>query len=374
MTSTTRRENEYDTLNRATMQEYSSEYQLLRADSMTAIRHRLMARDLGTQKLKEEECNSIKVALKKILITMVVVNIMLVLLITVIAVAMTVFAYTRPMTAEITKDIYSLKTEMNQLAVTFQTNLSTLQTNLSQVLFRLDALNSDILSVQQQSTRQQIQLYCGARDWQRIAFINMSDPSQQCPSNWREYNTSGVRACGREATTGGMCSSVLYSAPYQYSRVCGRLIGYQVASPDGFTNGQTADQMYMDGISITYGMPRQHIWSYVGGVTENRSLHRQSNCPCSIEAGSEPQSFVGNNYYCESGNPTEDFEDNQIFSRDPLWDGQQCEGTCCTGTNYPPWFSVLLPTPTNMIEVRICGDESTDNEDTLIEVLEILVS
>ena len=40
----------------------------------------------------------------------------------------------------------------------------------------------------------------------------------------------------------------------------------------------------------------------------------------------------------------------------------------------PPWFSVQLPAPTTeMIEVSICADESTDNEDTPIELLEIYV-
>ena len=45
MGSNPRRENEYDLLNRATIREYSSE----QTDTMSAIRHQLMARDLGTQ-------------------------------------------------------------------------------------------------------------------------------------------------------------------------------------------------------------------------------------------------------------------------------------------------------------------------------------
>ena len=51
-----------------------------------------------------------------------------------------------------------------------------------------------------------------------------------------------------------------------------------------------------------------------------------------------------------------------------LWDGQcSNEGTCCM-TKSPPWFSVELPSPTtDNIEVRICGNESSDNEDTPIE-------
>ena len=80
-------------------------------------------------------------------------------------------------------------------------------------------------------------------------------------------------------------------------------------------------------------------------------------------------------YYCESGNPNQEWVD-QVFSNDKLWDGEQCshEGTCCTGTNTPPWFSVNLGSPTSDdIEVRIMGSESTDNEDTPIELLEIYV-
>ena len=39
---------------------------------------------------------------------------------------------------------------------------------------------------------------CGPGEWYRVARLNMSDPLQQCPSAWREYNTSGVRACGTQ--------------------------------------------------------------------------------------------------------------------------------------------------------------------------------
>ena len=62
--------------------------------------------------------------------------------------------------------------------------------------------------IQTQLDSLQIQLYCGAGQWHRIAFLNMTDPSQQCPSAWREYNTSGVRACGRPYSTEGSCLGV----------------------------------------------------------------------------------------------------------------------------------------------------------------------
>ncbi len=207
----------------------------------------------------------------------------------------------------------------------------------------------------------------------------MTNSSQQCPSAWREYDTSEARAYGRQFSTKGNCATTQYFAAHQYSKVCGRVIGYQVASPDGFSSVKNYKQnelesRQVDGVSITHGAVHHHIWSYVAGVTQRSSSHTQYNCPCSPKHGVDPPLFIGENYYCESGNPTNQWRDNQLFSEDKLWDGQQCEGTCCTGTNSPPWFSVQLSTSTtDMIEVSICGDESTDNEDTPIELLEIYV-
>ena len=97
------------------------------------------------------------------------------------------------------------------------------------------------------------------------------------------------------------------------------------------------------------------------------------------DATGAPPSFVGSNYYCESAYNSNDkncFVNNVFFPNDPLWDGQQCdsEGTCCTGANTPPWFSVELSHSTSDdIEVRNCQDEETTNEDSPIQLLEVFV-
>ena len=65
-----------------------------------------------------------------------------------------------------------------------------------------------------------------------------------------------------------------------------------------------------------------------------------------------------------------------LYSSDRLWDGQQCETerSCCEGTQSPPWFSVQLPAPTiDMIEVSICCDQGTMDEDTPVELIEMYV-
>ena len=225
----------------------------------------------------------------------------------------------------------------------------------------------------------QLQLQCGAGMWYRVAYLNMSNPTEQCPSAWREYNTGtspGARACGRPSTFGQSCPANSYTTGRLYSKVCGRIIGYQVASPDAFLPDGGIDQVYADGVSITHGQPRTHIWSYVGGYTDFLSAH--NTCPCTYSGlgATQPPEFVGDNYYCESANQEENIFAGKLFSTDKLWDGQQCkhEGTCCATNMSLPWFSVELPNPTNdSIEVRICGDERTDNEDTPIELLEIYI-
>ena len=260
-----------------------------------------------------------------------------------------------------------LTNDINLLSIQHQQLLSSTRDNISQVVVNLNTIMTYLLYYDQGRPN------CGAGLWYRVAFLNMSDPSQQCPSAWRLVTTNGVRACGRPFSSGSSCPGTFYSATSEYQRVCGRVIGYQYRSPDGF-HESSINNAYIDGVSITYGQPRNHIWSYAGGVTERSSgtLHSGNNCPCSTVAGTGPQSFVGDNYYCESGNPTDIL--GSFYSADKLWDGKQCEGTCCTDSKSPPWFSVHLPNPTTeSIEVRICGDQRTDDEDTPIELLEIYV-
>ena len=222
-----------------------------------------------------------------------------------------------------------------------------------------------------------LSMNCGPGEWRQVAFLNMSNPSQQCPSTWREYSTSGVRACRRPDIGGGSCAGVSYSSNNeQYNRVCGRAIGYQVGSTDGFGNsapGHTIESYYVYGVSFTHGMPRTHIWTLAAGLTQNSGTYACCNCPCTTPTVQVAPSFIGNDYYCESGNPTDAYIFDHVYSEDPLWDGEQCEGQCCSNGKSPPWFSVELPNPTSDdIEVRICCPQAS-YDDILIQLLEIYV-
>ena len=218
---------------------------------------------------------------------------------------------------------------------------------------------------------------CGEGVWYNLVSINMSDPLSQCPDGWVEENVEGVRACGR-GSVGGSCKSAIFSSDdYEYTKVCGRAIGYQYGNTNAFVEKTTFtfDQTYVDGLSITHGSPRQHIWTFAAGIAEGLNAHISSNCPCSNIPGVSPPSYVGNNWYCESGNPDFSTPTSLLYKNDPLWDGEDCEGSCCSNGKTPPWFSVRLPTSTNEdIEARICANEHSDvHEDLFIETFEIYI-
>ena len=233
---------------------------------------------------------------------------------------------------------------------------------------------------------------CGSGGgWTRLGYLDMTDATVNCPSGFRLYQSGGVRACGRTTSSGGSCTSVQFpSNGISYSQVCGRVVGYQYASPDavdptvdGLENHNDINSYYVDGVSITRGSPRQHVWTLMAGSNE-ASYHYSTNdarynCPCSQGSpqNSTLQSFIGNDYFCESGNPATDGTWQPIlYTSDPLWDGKGCgslEGTCCAAPGLP-WFNkVLNTTTTDYLELRVCGDEGTDNENVPVSFYELYV-
>jgi hypothetical protein len=58
-------------------------------------------------------------------------------------------------------------------------------------------LHSAASSVIQQIVDDNVSARCGPGQWYRVAYLNMNDPTQQCPPSLRLYSANGVRACGR---------------------------------------------------------------------------------------------------------------------------------------------------------------------------------
>ena len=197
--------------------------------------------------------------------------------------------------------------------------------------------------------------------WTRVAHINMSEPQQTCPSPLRTLTTPW-RMCAGQTSAG--CSSVRYpTLGLNFTQVCGQAVGFRSGSTDGldaiFLSNKTIDNPYVDGLSITYGTPRHHLWTYAAG--------HNGRCLCHLRShASPPPSFVGQHYYCDG---------NDAVSEYRLWDGEGCQfgSTCCDPPNQPWFHRTLNTTTTDDIEVRWCRDQEASNEDIGVELLELYV-
>ena len=137
-------------------------------------------------------------------------------------------------------------------------------------------------------------------------------------------------------------------------------------------HGETVDGCYGDGLLITYDSPRQHIWSYIVGRTDNHT-DTCCNCPCAVSAGPAPPPFVGTNYYCESG-AVDVYNASAYYFNDPLWDRSGCITSKCCATPTQPWFYRLLSgTTTSDIEARICTYYNFARGSPLIDQLELYI-
>ena len=165
--------------------------------------------------------------------------------------------------------------------------------------------------------------------WMRVAELDMTDNTTQCPSNLM-LNTDGNSRTCIPMNSNASCTSVYYPTHTPYSHVCGMIKAVTTGSPDGFekhvlkrpsppTNVSTN---YVDGVSVTHGMdPRLHIWTMSFSIN-------CSDCSCKTNR----PLFVASDFFCVNH---------------------------CMMPNPPPWFyKQLSETPTNDdIEMRVCRDE-----------------
>ena len=168
-----------------------------------------------------------------------------------------------------------------------------------------------------------------------------------------------------------------------YTQVCGRINGYQFDSTNAFWSSVIEniglDSWYVDGVSLTHGPlgSRTHVWTFANAWYVTTTSRFESGCPCMLSNYSEwpytVPSFVGNNYFCATG--SRDSPGKTVLYNNPLWDGVGCTGSnMCCQFNQPPWFCRTLPTATSDdLEVRICADQWTSNENTYISNIELYV-
>ena len=216
-------------------------------------------------------------------------------------------------------------------------------------------------------------------NWRRVAYINMTDPEAECPSGLNEVSNrnTGQRACGRSVGGAGItvtgtrgCSSVTFPVNTTYSHVCGIARGYQYGTMEGFheTISETIDKTYVDGLSITRGSPRQHLWTLAVGSSEESPRCPRDQDPFNFR---HVKDFVGDHFYCETGF-TKTRRHVTAWS-DPLWDGAGCVADTAHSCDRHGWFHREIEPTQDDIEVRWCSDQKRNNEDVYTDLLDIWV-
>ena len=142
----------------------------------------------------------------------------------------------------------------------------------------------------------------GTGGWRRVVYLDMTNPSTTCPPGWKLTGYS-KRTCERATDGTNTCDSTTFPVRGgEYSRICGRIRAYQYASTDGFwTSHQggvtTIDSAYIEGVSVTHGTPRNHIWTFVAGPSEGNPSWNNV-CPCDASIEIRVPSFVAEDYFC----------------------------------------------------------------------------
>ena len=205
--------------------------------------------------------------------------------------------------------------------------------------------------------------------WRRVAYLNTiknNTMPPQCPPGLGARNDPP--SCRSNIINEG-CASVMYPVEGAYRCIFGRIIARQSGDPDGFTNPQsqlrngnpTLEGNYADGVSLTYGSPKKHIWTFTAAISFS-STEDCSRCEVNI-----PSMIVGTDYTCDvlfqrCGN------DGLAVCTDSLWDGNG--GTCPSNATF---YRELPESTTDNIEMRVCRDQDRTDEDFLITFVEIYV-
>ena len=230
-----------------------------------------------------------------------------------------------------------------------------------------------------------MELECGGHKggWMRIADLDTS-MGDDCPTGWSKITTPNSSTfptkvvCSSPSDNAGCYSASFTVNGSAYHKICGKARGYQRSTPDAFAalaGIRNIDGPYVDGLSITIGTNRKHVWTYAVGVSNGCGNPAPDfNYPCSDFPGALPPTFVRDHYYCESGNVGA-LQHGPLYTNDPLWDGEGCHDNndCCTDAALP-WFSRQFPAAKQEdVEVRICHDQTVGDEDILVEMLQLFV-
>ena len=222
----------------------------------------------------------------------------------------------------------------------------------------------------------------------KVMQLDMQNNDSTCPKGLKQVVPSGSikRLCASTSPAAGSTSMMFDTHCVNYTKVCGKITGYQYFTTEAFyayayaastsrVSNPTLETSYVDGVSITHGSPRKHIWTLASGRDEVRTAGDITQaCPCSNTeipyTGTLPP-YINNDYYCETG--SRGAAQNKYYLNDPLWDGEGCgpDSTCCEHSGW--WCKELGYSTNDDIEVRIITNSAKTDENILLETIELYV-
>ena len=204
--------------------------------------------------------------------------------------------------------------------------------------------------------------------WRRVAYLDTNQTNIECPGNLQATtNPPSCRISGSSPT----CSSVFFSSGcLPFSQVCGRIHGRYSGAPDAFDTFTgvrpgipTIDDNYVDGVSLSYGMnPRNHVWTLAATILQNTRRVGCASCDYLVP------DFVGSDYSCQIVPDCSGLSDDSTCRLVEIWN----DNNLCNGDNI--FYRNLTQTTTENLEMRLCRDQATSDEDISISFIEIFVS
>ncbi|CAI8043320.1 hypothetical protein GBAR_LOCUS24044, partial [Geodia barretti] len=123
---------------------------------------------------------------------------------------------------------------------------------------------------------------CGDGVWERVVKEDYClVGGNTCPGDWVPVMDSGRQFCGgmsvSSSATMPFCDSATFQVGREYSKVCGKIVGYGYGSNEAvaINNMDDVEAVYVDGLSLTRGMAgsRTHVWTFAIGIAENAAIN-----------------------------------------------------------------------------------------------------
>lgn len=175
----------------------------------------------------------------------------------------------------------------------------------------------------------------------RIATLNKNSSGANCFIGLKQSaNNRNSCVVPSDFST---CSSTFFNTfCIPYTHISGSIKACGTGSPDGFRDSHDINDNCVDGISISYGMPpnRQHLYTLAANTNRSCMLNKPS--------------FVSSYYAC--------LRSFNIGT------------STCSGSGCKIYFNKQLQILTDQdIEIRVCRDQSRNDEDIIIEEIVLYV-